>query len=168
MAYLEFTEFPNLIKYYTIIGNGTLLKEDYTNKANGTILKDIENFMYLTQPHFSEDTPNQILHILSTKECTNGYKLAEQQVNNNNKKTKQQIQEQLSKPLKTYVFGNFENCLLNTEIVLIYHCWYIVLQIHSPVKEIFHCKWGLIGNVVGFCILPTAGYESLTLFLYVS
>ena len=32
----------------------------------GTLLWDIENFMYLTQLYFSEDTPNQILHILST------------------------------------------------------------------------------------------------------
>ena len=55
-----------------------------------------------------------------------GNNLAEQQVNNNNKaKTKQQTQEQLSSPLsqvlKTYDFGNFENCELNTEIILIYH-----------------------------------------------
>ena len=28
MAYLEFGEFPNLIKYYTTIDTGTLLKED--------------------------------------------------------------------------------------------------------------------------------------------
>ena len=38
MAYLEFDEFPDLIKYYTTIGNGTLLKEEY-----------IEHFLYLTQ-----------------------------------------------------------------------------------------------------------------------
>ena len=42
---------------------------------------------------------------------------AEQQVNNNKAKTKQ---EQLSLPqsqvLKTYDFGNFENCEINTEI----------------------------------------------------
>ena len=31
-----------------------------------TLLKDIENFMYLTQPYFSENTPNQILDMLST------------------------------------------------------------------------------------------------------
>ena len=29
-------------------------------------------------------------------------------------------------------------------------------------------QWGLICDVVGFFILPTAGYESLTLFLYMS
>ena len=39
--------------------------------------------------------------------------------------------------------------------------------IQSPVNEIFHFKWGLIGDVVGFFILPRAGIESLTLFLYV-
>ena len=49
-----------------------------------------------------------------------------QQGNNNNKaKPKQQTQEQLSSPLsqvlKTYDFGNFGNCELNTEIMLIYH-----------------------------------------------
>ena len=55
-----------------------------------------------------------------------GNNLAEQQGNNNNKaKTKQQTEEQLSSPLcqvlKTYDFGNFENCEINTEIILIYH-----------------------------------------------
>ena len=55
-----------------------------------------------------------------------GNNLAEQQVNNNNKvKMKQQTQEQLSSPLsqvlKTSDFGTFENCELNTEIILIYH-----------------------------------------------
>ena len=30
MDYLDFKEFPNLIEYYTTIGNGTLLKEEYT------------------------------------------------------------------------------------------------------------------------------------------
>ena len=53
-------------------------------------------------------------------------------------------------------------------------CSFIVPLVHSdpdPVtsaKEIFHFKWGLIGNVVGFLILPTAGYKSLTLLLHVS
>ena len=28
MVYLEFEEFPDLIEYYTTIGNGTLLKEE--------------------------------------------------------------------------------------------------------------------------------------------
>ena len=52
-----------------------------------------------------------------------GNNLAEQQVNNNNNKakTKQQTQEQLSSPLsqvlKTYDFGNFENCELNSQII---------------------------------------------------
>ena len=32
----------------------------------GPLLKDIENFLYLTQLKFMEDTPNQILHMLST------------------------------------------------------------------------------------------------------
>ena len=30
MAYLDFMKFPDLIEYYTTIGNGTLLKEEYT------------------------------------------------------------------------------------------------------------------------------------------
>ena len=64
--------------------------------------------------------------LLQQESAQMGNKLAEQQVNNNNKvKTKQQTQEQLSSPLsqvlKTYDFGNFENCELNTEIILIYH-----------------------------------------------
>ena len=59
MAYLDFEEFPNLIKYYTTIINGTILKEKYTTMENHTLLKDIDDFMYLTQPNFMEDTPNQ-------------------------------------------------------------------------------------------------------------
>ena len=46
------------------------------------------------------------------------------------------------------------------------YLWYIVILIQSPEKEIFHFKWGLIDNVIGFFIYPTAVYESLTLFLY--
>ena len=66
MAYLEFDEFPDLIEYYITIGNGTLHKKEYTTIKECTLLKDIENFMYLTQSYFLEDTPNQILHIMST------------------------------------------------------------------------------------------------------
>ena len=66
MAYLDFKEFPDLIKYYTTIGNGTLLKEEYNTIENHALLKDIKDSMYLTQPCFLEDTPNQILHMLST------------------------------------------------------------------------------------------------------
>ena len=66
MAYLEFYEFPDLIKYYTTIGNGTLLKDGYTTIKECTLLRDIEHFMYLTQSYFSDNTPNQILHIMST------------------------------------------------------------------------------------------------------
>ena len=66
MAYLEFDEFPDLIEYYTTIGNGTFLKEEYTTIKECTLLKDIEHFMYLTQSYFFDDTPNQILHIMST------------------------------------------------------------------------------------------------------
>ena len=66
MAYQEFDEFPNLIEYYTTIGNGTLLKEEYTTIKEGTLLKDIEHFLYLTQSYFSDDTPNQILHLMCT------------------------------------------------------------------------------------------------------
>ena len=67
MAYLEFDEFPDLIKYYTSIGNGTLLNQKYTTIKEGTLLKDIEHFMYLTQSYFLNNTPNQILHIMSTQ-----------------------------------------------------------------------------------------------------
>ena len=66
MAYQEFDEFPDLIEYYTTIGNGTLLKEEYTTIKECTLLKDIEHFLYLTQSYFSDDTPNQILHLMST------------------------------------------------------------------------------------------------------
>ena len=64
-----------------------------------------------------------------------GNNLAEQQVNNNNKaKTKQQMKEQLSSPLsqvlKTYDFGNFEKCELNTDITLIYP------HLHPPMYHV--------------------------------
>ena len=66
MAYLEFNEFPDLIEYYSTIGNGTLLKEEYTSIKECTLLKDIKHSLYLTQSYFSDDTPNQILHLMST------------------------------------------------------------------------------------------------------
>ena len=66
MAYQEFDEFPDLIEYYTTIGNGTLLKEEYTTIKDSTLLKDLEHFLYLTQSYFSDYTPNQILHLMST------------------------------------------------------------------------------------------------------
>ena len=66
MAYQEFDEFPDLIECYTTIGNGTLLKEEYNTIKESTLLKDIEHFLYLTQSYFSNDTPNQILHLMST------------------------------------------------------------------------------------------------------
>ena len=65
MAYQEFDNFPNFIKYYTTIGNGTSLKEEYTTIKESTLLKDIEHFLYLTQSYFLTDTPNQILHLMS-------------------------------------------------------------------------------------------------------
>ena len=49
MAYLEFEEFPNLIEYYTTIGNSTLLKEKYNTIKECTLLKDIEHF-YVPYP----------------------------------------------------------------------------------------------------------------------
>ena len=55
-----------LIEYYTTIVNGTLLKEEYTTIETFTLLKDIDNLMYHAQLNFSEDTPNQILCMLST------------------------------------------------------------------------------------------------------
>ena len=66
MAYQEFDEFSNLIKYYTTIGNVALLKEEYTIIKECTLLKDIEHFLYLTQSYFLDDTPNQILPLIST------------------------------------------------------------------------------------------------------
>ena len=66
MAYLEFDKFPNLIEYNTTIGNGRLLEQKYTTMKECTLLKDIEHFMYLTQSYFLDNTPNQILHSIST------------------------------------------------------------------------------------------------------
>ena len=66
VAYLEFIEFPDLIEYYTTIGNGTILKQKYTTIKESTLLKDIEHLMYLTQLYFSDNTPHQIIHIMST------------------------------------------------------------------------------------------------------
>ena len=66
MAYLDFEEFPDLIEKYTTIGNSTLLKEDYNTIKECTLLKDIKHFMYLTQLYFLDNTPNQILQIMST------------------------------------------------------------------------------------------------------
>ena len=59
MAYLEFNEFPDLIKYYTTIGIGTLLKEKCTTIKECTLLEDIDHFMYLTQSYFLDNTSNQ-------------------------------------------------------------------------------------------------------------
>ena len=42
MAYQDFKEFPNLIKYYTTIGNGTLLKQKCTTIKECTLLKEIK------------------------------------------------------------------------------------------------------------------------------
>ena len=55
MAYLEFNEFRDLIKYYTTIGIGTLLKEEYTAIKECTLLEDIKYCMYTTQ-HISQST----------------------------------------------------------------------------------------------------------------
>ena len=66
MAYHGFREFPNLIEYYTAIRTGALLNKEYATIENCTLLKDINNLIYLTQLNFSEDTPNQILHMFST------------------------------------------------------------------------------------------------------
>ena len=66
MAYQEFDEFPDLIEYYTTIENGTLLMDKYTTIKECALLKDIEYFLYLTQSYFSDDTPNQILHLMGT------------------------------------------------------------------------------------------------------
>ena len=66
MAYLDFEEFPVLIEYFATIGNGTLLKEDYNTIKECTLLKDIKHFVYLTQLYILDNTPNQILHLMST------------------------------------------------------------------------------------------------------
>ena len=66
MVSLDFIEFPDLIEYYTTIGTSTILKEEYNTIEYCTLLKDISNLMYHTQLNFLEDTPNQILHMLST------------------------------------------------------------------------------------------------------
>ena len=66
MANHGFRELHNLSKYYSSIGNDTLLKQEYTIMETFTLLKDFKNLMYCTQPNFSEDTPNQILHMLNT------------------------------------------------------------------------------------------------------
>ena len=58
--------------------------------------------------------------LLQQKSGQMGNNLAEQQVNNNKAQEKQQTQEQLSSPLsqvlKTFDYGNFENCGLNVGI----------------------------------------------------
>ena len=51
MAYLEFDKFPNLIKHYTTIGNGALLKEEYTT---------IKILHYLWTSKILCTTPNHI------------------------------------------------------------------------------------------------------------
>ena len=66
-SWIDFAEFPNLIKYYTSIGNSTLFKKEYNSIENCALLKDIDNLMYQTQLNFSDDTPNQILRMLSTQ-----------------------------------------------------------------------------------------------------
>ena len=66
MEYHGFRELPDLIEYYTTLGNSTLLKEEFTTMENHTLLKDIDNLMYHTKSDFLEDTPNQALHMLST------------------------------------------------------------------------------------------------------
>ena len=66
MAYLHFREVPNLINYYTTIGKSTIIKEEHTTMENYTLLNYVNNLMYHSKLNFSEDTPNQILHMLST------------------------------------------------------------------------------------------------------
>ena len=56
----------NSMNFHTSIGNGTLLKEEYTTIKECTLLKDIKHFLYLTKSYFSDDTPNQILHLMGT------------------------------------------------------------------------------------------------------
>ena len=65
MAYQEFGEFPDLIEYYATIRKGTLLKEEYTTIKECTLVLNIKHFLNLTQSYFSDNTPNQILHLMS-------------------------------------------------------------------------------------------------------
>ena len=65
MAYLDFEDFPDLIKYYTTIGNSTLLNEEYTTTHNCILLNDLDDLTYLTKLNFLEYTPNQIIQLLS-------------------------------------------------------------------------------------------------------
>ena len=53
MAYLDFASFPNLIKYYTTIGNCAQLKEEYATIQNHALLNDIKILIFLTQRYFS-------------------------------------------------------------------------------------------------------------------
>ena len=48
------------------------------------------------------------------------------------------------------------------------YLWYILLLLHSSVKDIIHFKWRLIEDVVGFFISPTAGEGILTHLVCVS
>ena len=73
-SWIDFAEFPNLIKYYTSIGNSTLFKKEYNTIENCALLKDIDNLMYQTQLNFSDDTPNQILvHKYCGQNCLHYY-----------------------------------------------------------------------------------------------
>ena len=54
MAYLEFNKFPNLIKYYITIGNGTLLKESTLQSKNAHYLRILNTLCNL---------PNHILQM---------------------------------------------------------------------------------------------------------
>ena len=58
------SQLNQIVHYY--IGNGTLPKENYTAIKECTLLEDTKHFMYLTQSYFSDNTLNQILHIMST------------------------------------------------------------------------------------------------------
>ena len=45
MTYHDSVEFPDLIKYYTTVGTGTLFNEEYTTIENHTLLNDIDDLM---------------------------------------------------------------------------------------------------------------------------
>ena len=67
LDYHGFDELPDLIKYSTTIGNGTLLKHEYyTTTGDRTLLKDFDYLVYITLLNFQDKTPYQIMHILST------------------------------------------------------------------------------------------------------
>ena len=68
LGYHGFRELLNLIEYYNTIINCTILKDEYNTIKIVHYLWTLtyDYLVYITQPKFREDTPNQILHVWST------------------------------------------------------------------------------------------------------